>query len=280
MVREKGHYVQERNNRGFLLSTYNQYYKSFTGHLAEGQKRLNKKSIHSLRLDIKGLRTVYEFLNLLDPKEDAYRKYFKPIQKLYRQAGTVREEQVNLSILRKFNSSELTSAISESFISRKQSAYRRLHLAFDELDIGEFELMYKMTTERIEATLEDEIEKKCRIYIRKKTRKINKLKKDLTDSNLHEIRKGIKAIRTIENLQQKMSPENVPVKLPSGKEKLDMKIGNWHNNLIFLNSLKEFSKQNLPDQFKGEIKKMIVKTRKQKNERILKIEKELRKRIN
>ena len=137
----------ENENKISLLQYYNQHFASFCFQYGKPNLRLSKKLIHQLRVDIKNMRAIFDLLNLTDNEKGNLENNITVFDKLFKAAGNVREEQVNLSIVNRYFYPNSLAYFKKHLNKRKRSAFWVLHKTLKEFNLTFGEQRFKENKE-------------------------------------------------------------------------------------------------------------------------------------
>src|SRR5258708_6187319 len=76
--------------------------KAITSLLRKPARKIVAQNFHQLRIEIKKLNAFYALINYRS-KEFKKKKTFKPLKQIFKQAGKVREIQLEQALLKKYN---------------------------------------------------------------------------------------------------------------------------------------------------------------------------------
>ena len=193
--------------------------------------RFTAVTIHKLRVEIKKLRA---FLNLISFYSNNFKrkKAYKPFKKLFKQAGKVRELQLEIKILKKYKLDNLTIDYSESIcklLSVEKEIFfsmlnRRFFSKMRKKFLVVFSSIFKIDQPMTALYLD---EYKC-LFDELQTQQ------SLSPYQIHEIRKWLKELRySCEILL--IDPNHIPILNDSYSHEL---MGQWHDYEIIINHIK------------------------------------------
>ena len=190
------------------------------------------ETFHKLRVEIKKLNAFFELINICS-KNFKRKKTFKPFKLIFRQAGKVRELQVEEAMLRKY------------FLKNLLKDYRS---SLKEFRLKEQEDFFSIANKKFVARLKKKHckivpflkkidKKKIKSYMKKKRIQIEKniSQKTLQAPQIHELRKSLKTFnynRKSLNLEKKNKP------LPK-KDVLAELLGKWHDCQVVIRHLEK-----------------------------------------
>ena len=216
------------------LLTYKQSrYKNLRKQLEKCKVSLTPETLHGLRVELKKIKCLYRLLDNCN-KNFRYSKHFKPLQKIFRKAGAIRDSDVlqKLYIEFKINKSE-------------KNILKKVHK--ENQHIASFR---QNATENLKV-LDKQEERTLKYFKEVNSRELNnyllKLKNNLTEKiitgfkedELHDIRKGCKEIIYLSRLSTGLFSA-ARIKL---YDKLQDAIGQWHDKIVLIESLEDDKKE-------------------------------------
>lgn len=187
-------------------------------------------TFHKLRVEIKKLNSFFDLINFCS-KEFKRKKTFKPFKLIFRQAGKVRELQVEEAMLKKYFLNNL--------LKNYRDGLKKLRLKeqedFFSIANKKFAARLKKTYREILPFLAKTDKKKVKSYMEKKRMQIEKIlsQKTLQTSQVHILRKKLKTFNYNPkslNLEKKNKP------FPK-KDVLAELLGKWHDCQIIIRHL-------------------------------------------
>lgn len=212
-------YLKKRESTiNCLLETQQQYYTPDT--------------IHTLRVELKRLNALFNMINYCT-KGFKKKKNFKPFKRIFRQAGKVRELQIEQSLLEEYFALDLLPDYKEYL---EKLLTRKLNFFFIIKDNSLPQILNEKY-QKIVPLLNATSTKKATRYVAKKRAGIKKLiaRKTLKNKHLHPLRKQLKEYQySYSSLNY--DSQNKPT---SGKDILPELLGEWHDYQIIINHLKK-----------------------------------------
>lgn len=203
---------------------YNNYLKEhldqLNHHLSLFYENKEPEHIHQLRVNIKKIKALVQFFEYLEP-DNNYKKIFEPIRKLFKQAGEIREIQLHLIRLASIQAKE-----DKNEKKLKAKLEKRIDRFLKNRAKWEKYLnQFLAKTSKIEHTFEPETLTAYFNSILLKSN--NKLRK----GEFHEARMKIKIILYLKSLFNEQQKNSVRINFEF-LDKLQEKIGNWHDLLV------------------------------------------------
>ena len=199
--------------------------------MKKARTRFTSDKFHRFRVEIKKLNA---FLNLISFCSDDFKrkKTFKPFKKLFRQAGKVRELQLEKKILKKYQVDNLLMDYSETLdrlrVVEKETFFSMLKRNTASRLKKKFQVIVPYVS-RIDGINSSEYltEYKC-LFDELQTHQAFK------PHQIHQIRKWLKELRYGCKILS-IKPQNIPV---LNKSCLSALLGKWHDYEIIINHLK------------------------------------------
>ena len=226
----------------FLYRYYRKRSSSFLANIYKASITGDSKDIHRARLDVKKIFALYGLFEMLDPtafKHKGGRKLFRP---LYRQAGKIREIQVNYLLLA---NPQPQGAVYPLFILWLREEE---HKATDK-----FLSLVKNFKESELAATDKSIQKICHsssifklrsktlAYIKSKAAIVKELQTgEPGDQEIHTIRQQLKSMSTISTLVYSIKPGKHLDLIVTAFNKTEMMIGDWHDRVVLKEAIERF----------------------------------------
>jgi len=199
-------------------------------HLELPPQKFTSAAFHKLRLEIKKLNSLLMLINKCS-KDFKYKKTFAPFEKIFNQAGKVRELEIEESMMRKYFPIPALKAyklsLKKSMLDERSSFFTTIHL----VTLSDLEKKYR----RIKHFLSRVNKKETLKYLRRNQSRMENLLHTsiLETEQVHELRKGLKDYnycRKSLNAEDKFKP------FPY-QEKLNILLGKWHDGRVIIRHL-------------------------------------------
>ena len=230
----------------FLYRFYRKRTVSFLAHVCKASITGDSRDIHRARLDVKRIFALYGLFEMLEPTVFKHQGGYKLFRPLYRQAGKIREIQVNYLLLA---NPQPLAVDYNSFIQWLREEERHA--------ISKFLQMVKKFKEAELADTDKMIEKLCHrssifklrtktiAYIREKAEQVKDLQSNGPDEDeIHKIRKILKAMATISTLVYSVKSGKWLDQVITSLNKTEMMIGDWHDRVVLKTAIERFLKEN------------------------------------
>lgn len=224
-----------REEIGDYLSLYfRKRSASFLANIYKAGITTDSRDIHRARLDVKKIFALYGLFEMVSPELFGELRGYRIFRPLYRQAGKIREMQVNQILL---STPEFSTLVIPEFTRWLRHKEERA--------VGRFTDKVREFREKELKAMGREVETICKggklFRLRSKTRQfvlaraemIRQILAGPTDTRgLHQIRKHLKAIATIVTLVQSVKPNREQEDLISALNRTEMMIGDWHDRVV------------------------------------------------
>jgi CHAD domain-containing protein len=207
-------------------------------------KYADEDGIHDMRVGIKRLRAYFNLIQWINPVFPA-KETLKPIRRLFKAAGKIRDIHVQQELVRKW-ASELDLEMSEYYNFLKQSEMEertRFLPAAKKFDLGIFQknwiliqnTLHFISTEYIQYKADERFNSQIDGLIKFKE------KENFIEDDYHAIRIQAKEARyTLEVLQTCFPAKEVWTKLNDALRKVHQALGRWHDDDIARQFLENF----------------------------------------
>ncbi len=230
-------------------------YKYLKDQIADGarnlkimKKNFDMDAIHDMRVATKKMRAVLRFLEFINSGFKA-KKQLKPIKKIYKAAGKIRDTQVQQELAESY---EIT--MNESFeelihyLERKEVRYQENYSAeLADTSIDRIKKRQKKVKKKISKISNKKAGKQEDVFLFHGMQKINELLKNTDDpENLHDIRKILKDLNYVMQLDKKKH-KNPETNTPLDKDavsKIGSALGKWHDRFVAQEFVDEFLEKN------------------------------------
>ena len=230
----------------YLYHFYRKKANSLLKSINKASVTWNIEDIHGIRVEIKKIRVVFQLLEMVVPKKFNVTEHYISFRELFKHTGMIREIQINLIYLEKYNLDSSAVIPFKKYLQRKEI---KLKNEFNEI-MKKFNMVRFIETGEIIKKLCDDISieriiEKCARFIVKESKRIKKLlAAENTPDEIHKIRKHFKALSAIATLLYNINHKKPLKKLLTNLKKTEIKLGIWHDRVILAESLEQFLKIN------------------------------------
>ena len=92
--------------KAFIVDYFDKQVDDIRSFLDSIPGRYKVKDIHQLRVRIKRLKAIFRLLEFIHPVEFKAKDHFRLFKPVFKSTGLIRESQINLSLLKKFQGTE------------------------------------------------------------------------------------------------------------------------------------------------------------------------------
>jgi CHAD domain-containing protein len=216
-------YLKKRKTTiDFLLKTPENKYTSIT--------------FHKLRVEIKKLNSLFDLINICSTNFKRKITY-KPFKSIFRQAGKVRELQIEDAMLKNYFENKVIKDYSKSLKKLRLEAEEDFFLLLNKKLMNQLNKKYHS----IIPHLREINQKKLSTYLEKKEIKIQELlgQEIIQTEQIHTLRKELKIL----NYNKTITNEEKPEENLSKQQELPELLGKWHDRHVIIKHLKKALKQ-------------------------------------
>lgn len=195
--------------------------------LKKSPEKFEDEDYHKLRVEIKKLKAVAGFIQFSN-KKFLKKKHLKPFKKVYKQAGKIRELQLEASFIKKNNPQFI-----EQYLSDLDKRIEKEKKKFASLPRRKTKRKTKKAVKRIELFLEEINEAANIQFINKEREKVAQLTRQLPlkPANVHELRKLLK-----EDFYNRKRMDQPSLKIKAEDDFLEL-LGSWHDCVVLNNQI-------------------------------------------
>ncbi len=233
----------------FLYRFYRKRTSSFLANIYKASITADSKDIHRARLDVKNIFTLYGLFEMLDSaafKENGGYKLFRP---LYRQAGKIREIQVNYLLL---SNPQPAGVEFPAFIlwlngEERQAVKRFLQLVKKFRD-PELAATEKRVQKICSSSTIFKMRSKTLDYVKTRAMLVGELQlNEPGEKEIHKIRQHLKTMAMITTIVYSIKPLKQLDQIISELNKTEIMIGDWHDRVVLKDAIERFLAANSPD---------------------------------
>ncbi len=231
--------------------------------------RYDMKDIHRLRVRIKRLRAIYRLTEFIYPAEFRAGDYYRLFKPVFKTAGLIRESQVNLRLLKRYNNTDKLRKSFSDYISKLmpvwEAGLEEAILSFSLEALYEQEktagsILMRDTGPRLTDMMTD--------YIYYETNRIKNFY-DTKDNagHIHDVRIILKNIKPVLGLLVHFDNSRFDSDTCRRLDKTEGIIGKWHDRYILSDSLGVFynTSEKKSDRLKKEYRDMRRKLNRSNN---------------
>ena len=226
-------------NTKTISAVYKDQERSFLKHL-KGAKSLEEEKIHKLRVDVKRLRSLFKFLEVMDKNKFSRRKAMKLFAPVFKAAGKIRTTTLNLKMTRSYRTKAI-AGFKKYLLAREKQEEKDLRKEIKAFNKNKFKKIDKKTFSLFNKAGQNAVEKNSSKFLEDLFVKIRKDMPDISkDENFHDVRKKLKDVKTISKLLEDVAPKKTGADRQKKVEVVEEKIGKWHDSVILAEELEKF----------------------------------------
>ncbi|MCF8304024.1 MAG: CHAD domain-containing protein [Bacteroidales bacterium] len=216
----------------------------FKKHYKKAIKKFDAEAIHKIRLGVKKLRTVFRFLEYLDPGGVKAKKSIKHERSLFKSAGVIRELQVQQELVTAYEKEHNVSLeeYKKHLAGNEEKARKDLKKNKSRNRVKkEIGRSHKQVRKVLKKHSNDQIHQRLIDLIEEKFNLINILNAESTEGNRHKMRTQLKQIHYLLGLLDK--DEEANRKFTGRLDPIyetEQKMGQWHDKIVCLDHLQEY----------------------------------------
>ncbi|MBE9491269.1 MAG: CHAD domain-containing protein [Bacteroidetes bacterium] len=232
----------------------NQVYNYFLKHrelisqnLELARKNDNTEAIHNLRLSLKRIKVLLQYIEYISNKVIKAEDELKNIKGLFKKAGRLRDIQVQIQLLQTYEQGlKVKFRKYEKFLtkleSKGQKKYINAYTAFDKNYLDKLEFQIKNILKDI---ADEIIGEKATLLMKDKLHIIRNIYyKEKNEKSFHKIRTQFKDIIYLNNMVQGKLPVDEVLKINDERlGELGNLLGTWHDKLTALTYLETFNER-------------------------------------
>ncbi|MEO6849102.1 MAG: CHAD domain-containing protein [Mucilaginibacter sp.] len=203
---------------------FDEQWESMTTHLKVFIETGDQEELHIFRVQVKKMVAMLALFDFASSKHQLS-KDFKPVRKIFKHAGLIRNAYINLQLGARYH---LNSA---QFISIQQDMMENETKAFKELESKYLETI-KIVYKSIKHDLKDISNKRINDFYNENLQQVASALEHLEfNESLHKARKQIKILLYNRKIAQKALTGKLQVN-NDYLDKLQGSIGDWHDNML------------------------------------------------
>ena len=244
-------------SKSIIIKHYRKRIADFYAYFKKTAKRKRESDIHDLRVTIKKLRATWSLMDVVTQGSLNKEIHNQLFSKLFKQAGRVREAQVNILAIDKLNRKYLDEYKSDQRKLQKQ-AEKRLRIVMEHFNNDCFKILDKSWQRSVLKIPEAFIFEQSVQFINTELTKVQRLESELPNSKkLHKIRIILKAVHEIISILIQLRPSDYLSRLGKQIKGINHEIGQWHDTLVLLESFDRFDSSGMKKKDKAFLNKFI-----------------------
>ncbi len=200
------------------------------------------EDIHHLRVDIKKLRAMLRLMQVLSPVDDREKSYRKLFSKIFNKAGEVREAQVNMELLKRYELGRYSTYAKRLPLKEREGIVVLLK-AMESFNNAQFEVAHAKQIQKVQSLPDDRIETASSSLLIQELRKVVSLKYVKSSDPLHKIRIKLKAIVEIFVLLEEVHRHPHLSVFHQDIKQLNQMLGDWHDQQVLLEEICRYEQE-------------------------------------
>lgn len=220
--------MQSQEGPNKLRSFYKSRFDLFLAHLSESRE-LNEEDLHRLRVDIKNIRSLILLLDGFDLDEHVLTELLYRIRRIFKTSGKLRTIHVCKGLMQDTNF-EIPLEVYEKLESSNERFSKRIRKALDSFEKEEFNSKTERLYEYFDLLSPLQIRQKAKDIIVSEMDVVFKtLALSKGDSNLHDVRKYLKIVKTLLQLLVSLDDREEDKNELEIVNQAETLLGNWHD---------------------------------------------------
>lgn len=205
--------------------------KAINSLLQKPKQLYTTETFHKLRVELKKLHAFFELIDSYSKKFNR-KKTFKPFKLIFRQAGKIREFQIEEEILKKYFGNNIAIRYIDNLKNHKQQEQKIFFFITNEVFIDGIKQLFHKIANKVTKLNKGKIKR----YLEKRHHKIETSlnQRQLKTANIHKLRKYLKAY----NYNQQSLNLDKRNKLYPANDQLTPLLGKWHDLQAIIKHLK------------------------------------------
>jgi CHAD domain-containing protein len=226
-----------------LIKHYAEVQSDFNKFFEKVRKHQGRGDIHQLRISVKKLRSIWTVVDMTDGGGADKRAYFDLVGNLFREAGFVREAQVNRKLIKRHKQQYL-AAFAEHLKQVEANHVESMLKTLEEFDNTASKHLEKLMVKTLHALEEKQGRDAMTAYI---SSELDSARHQLSfpkeKRDLHMIRKHIRNVNTQLAILNRFHPNADTRQLKNIIKPFVIGLGDWHDLVVLLDYLSAYADQ-------------------------------------
>jgi CHAD domain-containing protein len=215
------------------------------------------EDLHKLRVEIKKFRSFLRYVEMDDKLAFDKKDHYRLLSTIFKPGGALRETQMNLALLKRHRAFDLPGY--QAYLTRrmeKQSV--KLKASLDQFDSDLMHELNEVLLHELSLINEAAIMSNASSFINSELATMRKLRRVISNpKDLHQVRTHTKAMGYVARMIYEMYPTKKLESLLLPAKSAEKLIGNWHDRVVFRNSLLRYLKKNPATPEKDKIDRLL-----------------------
>lgn len=224
-----------------LYQFYKQKEEVFFENFQIIRKNPTVASFHDFRVSIKRIKAIFRLLDLIASDFNST-KHLKPFRTVFNPAGKIREAQVNLITIKRFQPKQDQFEQFERFCKAQEIKYLvKLQDRLKVFNHKGIKVTKKLIKEHSKEIITAEVIKKSGFFIHDRIEIIEEnFSVPQDEVSVHQARINLKEISAILTLLKKIDIEGIDNQVITWIKSVEDKLGLWHDQVVLRNAIGKF----------------------------------------
>ncbi len=224
-----------------LITYSTERWAVFTLHLNNTIAHFGEEDLHQLRVEIKKMRALFSLLEGAIPGGFKKKKYEKPLQKLFRPGGKLRETHMNRVLVKAYNLKDPDNYNQfQETLAEKHT--KKLKRRLETIGGSELDQLFQQITGIINSIDFDAVFQSAFKFLNTEFNAIKHLYPDVENEKiLHKVRMHLKSSGYILKFVVDLHPHPARKNFYDEVKITESLIGEWHDKVVFKQSLRAYT---------------------------------------
>jgi len=230
--------------KAFIVDYFDEQVDNIRSFLDSIPGRYKMKDIHQFRVRIKRLKSIFRLLEFMHPVEFKAKDHFRLFKPVFKSTGLIRESQINLSLLKKFQGTEKLHKSFSKYITKLRPEWNaNLNKSIDSFNYSRLDQIGQSVNDSFSRYTDLELVGLITDFIYSELDRI-KLLLDESDEleYIHEVRIILKNIKPLLGMLCPRDDSSFEQNHYNSLNRTETLIGNWHDRLVLSEALSMFFK--------------------------------------
>jgi len=230
--------------KAFIVDYFDKQVDDICSFLDSIPGRYKMKDIHQLRVRVKRLKAIFRLLEFMHPVEFKAKDHFRLFKPVFKSSGLIRESQINLSLLKKFQGTEKLHKPFSKYITKLRPEWNtNLNKSIDSFNYSRLDQIGQSVNDFFSRNTDLELVGLITDFIYSEFDRI-KLLLDESDEleYIHEVRIILKNIKPLLSMLCPHDDSFFEKNHYNSLNRTETLIGNWHDRLVLSEALSMFFK--------------------------------------
>ena len=226
----------------FLYNYYQSQVKACLSYMENIPKSFDVEDIHQLRVRIKKIKAIFQLIEYSGSDLVNSKEFYRLFRSVFRKAGFIRENQVNISLIKSFDGyNYLVDEFEKYIIIKEEDERSALIKLIKKFNYDRSAEQDKIVKSFFTETKRESLIKLSNAFIQDKVETISSLPRPKGDTRIiHEIRIQLKSIKPILTVLVNIDGSGYTVSAYNDLDIVEKQIGDWHDLFVLSISLARF----------------------------------------